>query len=205
MRKAQPSRPHSPQTGGITILVALMMLVLLTLAAIGMSRNSFREIVNSGFSRQGAMSRQLADSGLEWSMYWISLANAPNATGAAASLNTEMNTLLLNPSLAGVAKDIFTGNNYSPGGTLNAGMEVPGPTGVTEGFTIGITAMGQPGIEGMSQGIGQGAYSPAAAGTTGSGSSAPYLWAIRSDAQIKQGSVTFTHAREAWVSTPVQQ
>ena len=30
------------ETGGTTILVVLMMLVLLTIAAIGMSRNAFR-------------------------------------------------------------------------------------------------------------------------------------------------------------------
>lgn len=203
MANPKPPSP-SPQTGGITILVALMMLVLLTLAAIGMSRNSFREIVNSGFSRQGAMARQVADSGLEWSMYWISLANAPNALGPAAELNAEMNTLLQNPGLAGVAKDIVSGANYTPGGILQAAMELPGVTGTTQGFTLGLTAMGQPGVQGMSQGVGQGAYSPAGAGTTATGSPAPYLWAIRSDAQVQQGNVTFIHAREAWVSTPVQ-
>ena len=200
----QQPDPHSSQTGGITIMVALMMLVLLTLAAVGMSRNAFREIVSSGFSRQSAMTREVADSGLEWCTYWISLANSGSATGAALLLNNEMTTLLVTPSLAGVAKDITTGGNYSPGGTLQANMSVPGPSGITQGFTIGLTAMGQPAIEGMSQGIGQGAYAPASANTTGSGSSAPYLWAIRSDAQVIQGNVTFTHGREAWVSTPVQ-
>ena len=197
--------PRSPQTGGITIMVALMMLVLLTLAAVGMSRNSFREVVSSGFNRQGAMTREVADSGLEWTMYWIALNNSPNATGSAISLNNEMNVLLQNPAQAGIAKDIITGADYKPGGTLAADMTVPGPTGTTEGFTIGLTAMGQPGITGMSQGIGQGSYSPASGGTNGSGTSAPYLWAVRSDAQVIQGGVTFNHAREAWISSPVQQ
>jgi Tfp pilus assembly protein PilX len=45
-------RANQAQTGAITIMVALMLLVLLTLSAIGMSRNSFREVVNSAFSRQ---------------------------------------------------------------------------------------------------------------------------------------------------------
>jgi Tfp pilus assembly protein PilX len=198
-------KPSSRETGGITILVALMMLVLLTLAAVGMSRNSFREIVNSGFSRQGAMAREVSDSGLEWAMYWISLSNSPNAVGPAASLNNEINVLIQNPTQAGVAKDIISGSNYTPGGTLQAGMEVPGPAGTTQGFTIGLTAMGQPGIQGMSQGIGQGSYAPATAGTGGTGNAAPYLWAVRSDAQVQQGNVTFIHGREAWISSPVNQ
>jgi hypothetical protein len=65
--------------------------------------------------------------------------------------------------------------------------------------------MGQQSIQGTSQGIGQNSYSPAAGGTTGTSSPAPYLWAIRSDAQVQQGGVTFIHGREAWVTTPVTQ
>jgi hypothetical protein len=38
-------RPRCSQSGGITILVALMLLVFLTIVAVGMSRNSFREVV----------------------------------------------------------------------------------------------------------------------------------------------------------------
>jgi hypothetical protein len=195
-------QPRPAQAGGITILVALMMLVLLTISAVGMSRNSFREVVSSGLSRQGAMARDLADSGIEWSMYWIAPANLPNApAGPALQLATEMKTLLANNTMAGVAYDITTGNPYTPGGALSVGMEVPGPAGVTEGFTLGLTRMGKLPLMGMSQGSGQGAYTPAA-GTTMV--QAPDLWAVRSDAQVQQGGVTFVHAKEGWVSTPAQ-
>jgi hypothetical protein len=195
-------QPRPAQAGGITILVALMMLVLLTISAVGMSRNSFREVVSSGLSRQGAMARDLADSGIEWSMYWIAPTNAPNApAGPALQLATEMKTLLANDSLSGVSYDITTGALYSPGGALQPAMEVPGPAGVTEGFTLGLTRMGKLPVMGMSQGSGQGAYTPAAGSVL---SLAPDLWAIRSDAQVQQGGVTFIHAKEGWVSTPAQ-
>jgi hypothetical protein len=203
MRLSEPTLPPSSQTGAITILVALLLLVLLTISAVGMSRNSFREVVASGFSRQAAMAENVANSGLEWSMYWMDLANGQGASGTALSMANEKATLLANNSMAGVAYDIFDGSAYTPGAnTLQPAMEVPGPSAsVTESFTIGLTRMGKLPIMGTSQGVGQGAYTPA----TGSISlQAPDLWAVRADAQVVQGGVTFTHASEAWISTPVQ-
>jgi Tfp pilus assembly protein PilX len=214
MHVLSPSKSKTSQTGGITILVALMMLVLLTLSAVSMSRNSFRAVVSSGFSRQGAMARNVADSGLEWAMYWMTPANSPAATNSAASLNNEMNFLRANnnqgaTSMAGVAYDIQTGAVYTPGSlprmALKGDLSWTTSGSVTEGYTIGVTRMGKLPITGMSQGAGPGAFSPASGAPM---LQAPDLWAIRSDAQVTQGSgagsVTFTHAREAWVSTPVQ-
>jgi hypothetical protein len=208
-------RPRPAQAGAITIMVALMMLILLTLAAVGMSRNSFREVINSGFSRQGAMAGNVADSGLEWSVYWITSTNSQSAAGASSNLVALKANLLLSPTLAGVAKSTTdpSGNTvYALGNPLSvqlppalqAGMIAPAlatPAGVVEGYTLGLTNMGKLPMTGMSQGSGQGAYTPAAGGPV---SLAPDLWAIRADAQVQQGGVTFTHAKEAWVSTPVQ-
>jgi hypothetical protein len=197
--RRQRGQRHS-QAGGITIIVALMLLVLLTVAAMAMSRNSLREIVTSGFTRQGAMARNVADSGVEWSIHWIDLANSQAATGTALKLNTLRTALLKDDTLAGRAKDIISGGDYSPGGTLQAALTLPGPTGVTQGYTIGLTRMGKLPIVNMSQGTGSGGFTPASGGPL---LLAPDLWAIRSDAQVNQGSVTFIHAREVWVSTPV--
>ena len=209
MLASRPRDLAEPQAGAITIIVALMLLVLLTVASMAMSRNSLREIVTSGFSRQGAMARNVADSGIEWSIHWIDLANSnsPTATDSAARLGAEKSILLLDDTLAGVAKDIITGANYSPGGTLQTDLTLPsptpGPNGVllTQGFTIGLTRMGKLPIANMSQGSGPGAFTPASGGPL---KLAPDLWAIRSDAQVQQGGVTFIHAKEAWLSTPVQ-
>jgi hypothetical protein len=203
MRNPVKADTRSAQTGGITILVALMMLVLLTLAAVGLSRNSFREVVTSGFSRQGAMARNVADSGLEWCLYWFNPNNLPTATGNAANLVAEKTTVDKNPLLAGVSKDIISGANYTPGGTLQAGMELPAPTGVTQGYTMGITFMGNPDIAWQSNGAGQGAYAPAA--PTPASAISPAMWAVRADAQVIQGGVTFIHGREAWITVPSTQ
>ena len=185
-----------------------MMLVLLTIAAVSMSRNSFREVVTTAFSRQGALANNVADSGLEWSMYWIVQANSPSASQTAGDLVALKANLLLAPSLSGVAKDITdtTGlTNYAPGGIVQPDMKLPVPSGAAAGsqggFTVGLTNMGKLGLTGMSQGAGQGAYTPAAGGLV---TQAPDLWVIRADAQVTQGNVIFSHGKEAWVSTPVQ-
>ncbi|MDP1830922.1 MAG: hypothetical protein Q8K67_02600 [Geothrix sp.] len=196
------------QAGGITIIVALMLLVLLTVASVAMSRNSLREIVTSGFSRQGAMARNVADSGIEWSIHWIDLENskvAPAGTSALQLASLKAG-LLANDTLAGVAKDInspdFTAPlDYVPGGTLQADLLLPGAIGLVQGYTLGLTRMGKLPITGMSQGVGAGAFTPATGGPL---KQAPDLWAIRSDAQVTQGPATFIHAKEVWISTPVQ-
>lgn len=201
-----PNRPISTidrsQQGGVTILVALMLLVLLTLAAIGMSRNSFREIVASGTIRQGSMARNTADSGLEWSIYWMDLTNLPGATGNAKKLADLKQTLLLDKTKAGVAKDVSdsTGaTDYVPG--ANPVLTMPSVGDTTQTVSIGLTSMGKLPITGMSEGVGAGAFKPASGAIS---EVQPDLWAVRSDAQVTVGGVTFIHAREAWISTPIQ-
>ena len=199
---------HS-EAGGITIVVALMLLVLLTVAAVAMSRNSLREIVTSGFTRQGAMARNVADSGIEWGVYWIDLDNSTTAGTTALKMANLSDGLLKDTTLSGKARDVATFvpgtsnplDTYSPGASLQADLTLPTPAGVTEGFTLGMTNMGKLPITMMSQGAGTNAFTPAAGSDN---KNAPDLWAIRSDAQVIQGGMTFIHAREAWISTPVR-
>lgn len=197
--------PRARQAGAVTIMVALMMLVLLTIAAVAMSRNSFREVVNSGFSRQGTMARDVSDSGIEWAMYWITIANAPSAPAGAAQDMVNLKTAILTGGTYsnGVTYDVVSGGVYAPGGAAAVTLPVATATtaAVAQGYTVGMTLMGKLPITGMSQGSGPGAFTPAAGGVT---LQAPDLWAIRADAQVVQGNVTFTHGKEAWVSTPVQ-
>ena len=206
MPNAEPSPRSNVQAGAITIMVALMMLVLLTIAALGMSRNAFRDIVNSGFSRQGAMADNVAESGLDWSVYWLDPANPPSgANPSAVNLINLQNTLLKDDTLEGVPKAISDpsgGTPYVPGGSAPADLSWTNPTGVTEGYTVGLTRMGKLPVTGMSQGSGAGAFTPAAGNQN---LQAPDLWAVRADAQVVQGGVTFIHGKEAWISTPVKQ
>jgi len=208
MLKTNRATSFHPQTGGITILVALALLVLLTIAAVGMSRNSFREVVISGTSRQGAMVRNTADSGIEWSIYWLELQNATGASGTAANQVALKTTLLANPQMAGqpydvISQALYTGPPSVSG--LQADQSFTSVPGTSQGFSVALTQMGKLPISDISQGITQGTFGPAKGGTN---LQAPDLWAVRSDAQVEVGTgplaPNFLHSKEAWISTPVQ-
>ena len=189
------------QSGGITIIVALMLLVLVTIAAVSMSRNSFREVVTSGTTRQGAMVRNLADSGVEWCILYSDPINHPGATASSTALQAVARTLLTS-QIFGVPYDVntqaaittFPNNNSVP-----TDLMVPAASG--NGSNIALTCMGK-----MPQTMTtQTAGTPGTGNTPASGSislTAPDLWAVRSDAQVTQGPVTFQHSKEAWISTP---
>jgi len=204
MRHRTTRSTHDAQAGGITILVALMLLVLITVAAMGMSRNALRELAISGTSRQGSMARNVADSGIEWSVYWLDQYNAPSASGTAQQLSQLKAYLGQNPDLAGVAYNLDQSKfnpSHLPAPATDTTLSVA--NGTTQGFTLALTRMGKLPITNMSQGVGQGSYAPA----TGSAPlQAPDLWALRSDSQITVGAgpfaSTFYHAKEAWISTP---
>lgn len=203
MRLTNPSF-RDPQAGGITILVTLMLLVLVTVGALGMSKNALRELAISGTTRQGSMARNVADSGVEWSVYWLDPTNAVNAAGTALQLNQLKTLLKQNETMAGIAYDPTTQAPYNTSALPSpaADTTLGALAGTTQGFTVALTAMGKLPVTNMSQGVSQGSFSPA----TGAISMvAPDLWALRTDSQIQIGTgpfaMTFFHAKEAWVST----
>lgn len=208
-----PSRSFHAQSGGITILVALMMLVLLTVGAIGMSRNAFREVVVAGTVRQGAMTRNVADSGIEWSIFWLHQDNTNAPTATATALKNLQIQLLQDPTLAGRPHDPTTGGIYTPSAppAVPADLRLPDVTSSTGqvstlGYTLGLTRMGKLPVTDMSQTADASGFRPASGGEI---KQAPDLWAVRSDALVKVGTgslaPTFIHGKEAWISTPVRQ
>jgi Tfp pilus assembly protein PilX len=208
MSKTTRSASFHTQSGGITILVALSLLVLLTIAAVGMSRNSFREVVISGTSRQGAMVRNAADAGIEWSIYWLDLSNAPNATQTSTQLIALKSDLLLNEIKSGKPFNVVGGLAYSNPtdiASLDTDQKFPTVGETQQGFSTSLTRMGKLPITDMSQGITQGNFAPS---TGAISKQAPDLWAVRSDGQLQAGTdilaPTFLHSKEAWISTPVQ-
>jgi len=205
---------RDPQAGGITIIVTLMLLVLLTVAAMGMSKNALRELAISGTSRQGSMARNVADSGIEWAVYWMTDDNAGSATGTAVKLRDLRTILAKDDTLSGRAFDPLASTFSSTQGLYNGGslptpatdMVVGALSGTTQGFTVGLTRMGKLPIANMSQGNGPAAFAPAQGNIS---LQAPDLWALRSDSQITVGSgllsSRFFHAKEAWISSPPVQ
>lgn len=177
-----PKAHRSSQCGGITILVALSLLVLLSISAIGMSRNSLREVIISGTERQGVEVRNTADSGLEWAIYWLNESNrtarVPDA--GALALIANLDSQSANPDSMG---QMLTLNTVSPSAmstTIN---------NVERSYAVRSAWMGQLEMPMVSQ-------------TPGVIVQNPLLWNFRADATLDYGGMSFQHSKESWVVAP---
>lgn len=183
-----PLPARGKESGGITILVTLFLLVLLTITAFAMSKNSMREMIISGTSRQAADVRTTADTGLEWSMYWMAddtsgVRPMPASGTAAAALRDLTLSTATDTSWAGRPRPLATTGE----------MVVGTSTNVTRSFSLQLATMGEITFKGTQINTQQvlDAYNPATL----------QLWSARSDAQVAySGGPTFLHSREAWFS-----
>jgi len=99
--------PHHPESGGLTILMALVMLVVVTVAALGLSRSSLREVLITGNESTGRKAFEMADSGLDYVISWGSPYANTAATPTAAALQTRMGSLVDAIDLPGDAQTGF--------------------------------------------------------------------------------------------------
>ncbi len=85
--------PHLPsarpgERGGMTIVMALVLLAVMSLAAFSLSRNAIRELSTSGHLIQGDKASEASEAGLDWFVVWsypdnmtVAMANQTNAPG----------------------------------------------------------------------------------------------------------------------------
>ncbi len=181
-----------PQSGGVTILVALMLLVLLTVAAIAMSRNALREVIISGTVRQGAEARNVADTGIEWSCYWLTPDGAvtkaePDA--GASDFEGKVKELSGSMELSGELRTVDAAGV----------MKRTGTDGATRSYSLGVIRMGKQQLD-----LTGGAPSTGAGGMTQAipPELLPDIWSIRSTGKLDYGGIAFQHTREAWATAP---
>jgi len=171
-----------------------MLLVLMTITAVAMSKNALREVVITGTSRQGAQVRNLADSGIEWSIYWMmdDLTNtrpSPTSTSSpgALELRDTKADLVAQMKTGVVSDEIYNAKDMK----LTAEGVNP-----AQYFKLYLTYMGNPKLKFTQADVHASSISAAASGTV-------QLWAIRSDGYIDYSSgPTFLHRREAWFTLP---
>ncbi|MBS1766105.1 MAG: hypothetical protein JST05_01690 [Acidobacteria bacterium] len=171
------------QEGAITIIVVLMLLVLLMVAAFGMSRDALRELKTTASSRQGAEVFNEADTGLNWSIFWMYPPNqalGSVSTGGQA-LATRMGYLTSNPDQLGKSYNVAATGDMIYAPTANKSSQ----------FNVDITQMGRMPAAGISQNVNAALVSP-------------LVWSVRSNASVTYaGAATYQHSREAWITTPV--
>lgn len=176
-------RSRRSEAGALTILVALGMLVLLTVAAVGMARNSLQEIIITASARQGAMVASEADTGLDWACYWLVPANFDTG-GSSAEPGSQAFVQAVTDSLADLAATGVT--------TSLAAKATATGSGHTDAFALDVTRMGKLTSDGSGQ-------------RSVDWRLLPDLWSIRANATVTYpGASTFATAKETWLSTPVR-
>jgi hypothetical protein len=198
--------PHSRsrrcrQEGGIAILVAFMLLMLMSAAALGTSRNVIRELSTTGNVVQGGKASAAADAGVDWFIAW-SFGDG-SATGAAG--NAIKQTLY---NLETRAPGYVDPTTNQPVTTINAVNEMlfpkPADSNIQENFDVQIRYLGrmqQPGT-----GRGGNAQGPNSAGAL----LMDNLWQVTSFGRsvVMSGSTpvfAFRSVREVIATTPLQQ
>ncbi len=191
-------KPHTSrkqrrnEAGGVAIVVVLMLLVLLTISAIAMSRNALRESIVLGFMRQGSDVRNVADSGLEWSLYWMDermIDNRPQPEAGAKALRDLALKLSNDVSLQGTPHPLPAKADMvqNAGGTPERQFDF---SVIRMGkFTPAYTSMAPQGVT---------------EGLTGYSAIFPDLWSVRANGSLvyPHGGPTFRHSREVWSTQP---
>ncbi len=174
----------SPERGGITILVALFLLILLTVSAVGLSRNTLREAIITGTVRQGMAVRNTADAGLSWAVYWLDETNAATGSTAAYDLQTQVNTLLVHPENSGKWQSVAANS--------------------TDTYLVNTSASKvywDAQVMRMNKLITPYVSYNAVPANSGAENLYPDFWALRVNSHFTQGPVDFVHHKEAWIST----
>ena len=174
---ALPSR-HSEQ-GGITILTTLGLLVLLTVLAFSLGKNSLRELTNTGTVWQAAKASEASEAGLDWFILWSNRANTGSATSAsretlvaafnALNTGTTWSNSTINPYLLSSANpwDRAASLTSTPATTgsdmvfANSGTGNLQSGAVVQSFDLMFRYLGNPLVNTISSGLG----SPAGPGT----------------------------------------
>lgn len=86
-RYPRPQVNRPTEFGGGTIVLALILLVIMSLAAFGVSRASLRELATSGSVSQGTKAAEASDAGLDWFLVW---SDADNASAAASATGNQV-------------------------------------------------------------------------------------------------------------------
>lgn len=144
MRTLVPSRRAAEQ-GGMLIVVAIGVLVVVTAAAFSLSRTSLRELATTGNVYQAARAETASDAGLDWFMAWAGQAASGGAVPADAksgAVTGVVLTMLERPQL-GELKQTWTSDVTAASDPFL--LQGLGPDkGYTQAFDLQLEYLGNP-------------------------------------------------------------
>lgn len=200
MLRSLPARPvaRPRERGGVTILLALILLIVMGAAALGLNRNTLRELAMVGNLVQGEKAGAVADAGLDWVIIWGQGAwmkepdfASAHATGNQAALVATLKTA------------VRTGQTTPWTLAADATMTMAGKSGTTttaQSFDLSIQPLGA--LTG--QGTAASSNNNEASGNTdpNSGFLRSTQWLITSVGKANNNGVVFQASREYTATIP---
>lgn len=118
---ASPSSTRASERGGVTILIALILLMAMAVAAFGVSQTSLRELAITGNESTGRKAAEAGDAGIDWIITWMHSGGTSPTTFQSAVAQQVTNLDLMvggDPSVP-----ITYATDPSPADAANSGSE----------------------------------------------------------------------------------
>lgn len=168
---------QSRQQGGLTIIMALVLVGVMGAATFSLSRNALRELSMAGTIIQGNKAAAAADAGLDWAIIWGQGTIDPagiKAAGASTSQQDFVDALQSNITFNYQVKT-FLGSSV-PAQTLNQG----GTARTDQNFDLEVRYLGSPSASstGSSSNTGASGGTAASGPNSGGGNATIYVWRI---------------------------
>lgn len=123
MSRQHPSTRRHSERGGVTILLALILLTTMGVMVFSLSRDSLREVAITGNESLGRKAAEAADSGIDWTVMW-GLGNGSSTDQAAISNAIyQLSTAIGDPTLRTQGTDA-TLNTQGTGYMSNTGTGI---------------------------------------------------------------------------------
>jgi len=190
---------RSQQRGGLTIVMALVLVGVMGAATFSLSRNAIRELSMAGTIIQGNKAAAAADAGLDWVIIW-GQGGVKVSDFTAASPSASQNKLL-----SDMKTTLSSTSGYPPTTILGKGVEAMslnwGTATTDQNFDIEFRFLGA--LPAGRQGGGSSDNSGASGGTKVGGASGDYVWRVLSTGRAKpQDGQTYQAQRELIATLP---
>lgn len=188
------------QQGGLTIIMALVLVGVMGAATFSLSRNAIRELSMAGTLIQGNKAAAAADAGLDWVIIWGQ--GAVNEASFTSATPSSKETALLK-----MIKDTIASTTGYPAATIigvgDASMTLDhqGAASTKQDFDIEARFLGT--LPAGRTGGGSSDNSGASGGTKVGGATGEYFWRFLSTGRATPtGAATFQSQRELVATLP---
>lgn len=199
MTPTAPTSFRTRQQGGLTIIMALVLVGVMGAATFSLSRNAIRELSMAGTIVQGNKAAASADAGLDWVIIWGQ--GAVNEASFTSATPSAKETALLK-----MIKDTIASTTGHPPVTLASGGDAAmslnqvGSAHIQD-FDIEARYLGN--LPAGRTGGGSSDNSGASGGTKVGGASGDYFWRFLSTGRATPtGAATFQAQRELVATLP---